>query len=181
MGSDWPVTDPNPLWAIHTAVHRTGTHADPHAIGEGVFDTPLQAQEGPPCDGDRGLYRRSGVRQRAIPGRHIVKGKLADLVALDQDISPQTISGRSDPCGQSSAEEPLTRNSDHGNSSAQSPRAQTPTEERRDIVARIEAVLLVVGITLLSLNQSGLRLLPSDQSLNRYVAIRGSAQVLRAC
>jgi predicted amidohydrolase YtcJ len=28
------VTDPNPLWAIHTAVHRTGSRADSHAIGE---------------------------------------------------------------------------------------------------------------------------------------------------
>ena len=36
---------------------------------------------------------------------------------------------------------------------AQSPQVQTPTEERRDILGRIEAVLLVVGITLLSLNQ----------------------------
>jgi CP family cyanate transporter-like MFS transporter len=36
---------------------------------------------------------------------------------------------------------------------AQSSQMQTPTGERRDTVARIEAILLVVGITLLSLNQ----------------------------
>jgi MFS transporter, CP family, cyanate transporter len=37
--------------------------------------------------------------------------------------------------------------------SARSPQVQTPAKDRRDAVARIEAVLLVVGITLLSLNQ----------------------------
>ena len=45
MGSDWPVTDPNPLWAIHTAVNRTGSDADPHAIGTDARTVPLVAEE----------------------------------------------------------------------------------------------------------------------------------------
>ncbi|ORA35973.1 amidohydrolase [Mycobacterium aquaticum] len=87
MGSDWPVTDPNPLWAIHTAVHRTGTHADPHAIGDGVFDIPLQAQEG--------ISLRSAIDAYTAGSAHangqdrtgrIAEGMLADLVVLDRDI-----------------------------------------------------------------------------------------------
>lgn len=87
MGSDWPVTDPNPLWAIHTAVHRTGTHADPHAVGDGVFDVPLQPQEG--------ISLRSAIHAYTAGSAHangqdragvIAPGMLADLVVLDQDI-----------------------------------------------------------------------------------------------
>ena len=73
MGSDWPVTDPNPLWAIHTAVHRTGPRADPHAIGPGVFDTPLLAERAAgPADGRRRLHRRVGLREplRRHHGQH---------------------------------------------------------------------------------------------------------------
>jgi len=87
MGSDWPVTDPNPLWAIHTAVHRTGTHADPHAIGDGVFDTPLQAQEGITLQSAIEAYTAgSAYANRQDRAGHISEGMLADLVVLDQNI-----------------------------------------------------------------------------------------------
>lgn len=87
MGSDWPVTDPNPLWAIHTAVHRTGTHADPHAIGDGVFDTPLQAQEGITLSSAITAYTAGSAHANGQDrtGR-IAEGMLADLVVLDGDI-----------------------------------------------------------------------------------------------
>ncbi len=87
MGSDWPVTDPNPLWAIHTAVHRTGTHADPHAIGDGVFDTPLQAQEGISLRSAIEAYTSGSAYANGQDrtGR-IAAGMLADLVVLDRDI-----------------------------------------------------------------------------------------------
>ncbi|ART67393.1 peptidase [Mycobacterium dioxanotrophicus] len=87
MGSDWPVTDPNPLWAIHTAVHRTGTHADPHAIGDGVFDTPLQAQEGISLRSAIDAYTAGSAyaNSQDRAGR-ISEGMRADLVILDQDI-----------------------------------------------------------------------------------------------
>ena len=87
MGSDWPVTDPNPLWAIHTAVHRTGTHADPHAIGDGVFDTPLQAQEGITLQSAIEAYTAgSAYANGQDRAGHISEGMLADLVVLDQNI-----------------------------------------------------------------------------------------------
>ena len=87
MGSDWPVTDPNPLWAIHTAVHRTGTRADPHAIGDGVFDTPLQAQEGITLQSAIEAYTTgSAYANGQDRAGHISEGMLADLVVLDQNI-----------------------------------------------------------------------------------------------
>jgi predicted amidohydrolase YtcJ len=87
MGSDWPVTDPNPLWAIHTAVHRTGTHADPHAIGVGVFDMPLQAQESISLQSALHAYTAGSAYANGQDrtGR-IAVGMLADLVVLDRDI-----------------------------------------------------------------------------------------------
>jgi predicted amidohydrolase YtcJ len=88
MGSDWPVTDPNPLWAIHTAVHRTGTRADPHAIGDGVFDTPLQPQERISLRTAISAYTAGSAfanHADALTGS-IEAGKQADLVALDRDI-----------------------------------------------------------------------------------------------
>ncbi|MEZ0049896.1 putative amidohydrolase YtcJ [Mycobacterium sp. MAA66] len=87
MGSDWPVTDPNPLWAIHTAVHRTGTRADPHAIGDGVFDIPLQAQEAITLQSAIHAYTAGSARANG-QGRtgHVAEGMLADLVILDQDV-----------------------------------------------------------------------------------------------
>ncbi|AKS35540.1 amidohydrolase [Mycolicibacterium goodii] len=87
MGSDWPVTDPNPLWAIHTAVHRTGTPADPHAIGDGVHDMPVQPQEAITLPSAISAYTAGSAYANGHDrtGR-IAHGMLADLVVLDQDI-----------------------------------------------------------------------------------------------
>ena len=87
MGSDWPVTDPNPLWAIHTAVHRTGTHADPHAIGDDVFTVALQEQEGITLQSAIEAYTQGSAYANGQDrtGR-IAEGMLADLVVLDRDI-----------------------------------------------------------------------------------------------
>ncbi|AQT83098.1 peptidase [Mycolicibacterium litorale] len=87
MGSDWPVTDPNPLWAIHTAVHRTGTRADPHAVGAGVFDTPLQAQQAIDLRTALAAYTTGSAYANHDADRGtIAVGKVADLVALDGDV-----------------------------------------------------------------------------------------------
>jgi predicted amidohydrolase YtcJ len=92
MGSDWPVTDPNPLWAIHTAVHRTGTRADPHAIGDGVFDTPLQATERITLQSAIHAYTAGSAYANGQDANgqdqtgRIAEGMLADLVVLDQDV-----------------------------------------------------------------------------------------------
>jgi predicted amidohydrolase YtcJ len=87
MGSDWPVTDPNPLWAIHTAVHRTGTHADPHAIGDDVFDTPLQAQEKISLRSAITAYTAGSAAANGQDRTGTIEpGAFADLVVLDQNI-----------------------------------------------------------------------------------------------
>ena len=87
MGSDWPVTDPNPLWAIHTAVHRTGTRADPHAIGDGVFDTPLQEAERITLQSAIHAYTAGSAYANGQDRTgQIAEGMLADLVVLDQDV-----------------------------------------------------------------------------------------------
>jgi predicted amidohydrolase YtcJ len=41
-GSDWPVSAPDPLLAVHTAVHRTAPEQDVHAIGADVLTAPLE-------------------------------------------------------------------------------------------------------------------------------------------
>lgn len=87
MGSDWPVTDPNPMWAIHTAVHRTGTPADPHAIGADVFDVPLQPQQAIDLRTALTAYTAGSAYANHDEDRGtIAVGKVADLVALDGDV-----------------------------------------------------------------------------------------------
>jgi predicted amidohydrolase YtcJ len=88
MGSDWPVTDPNPLWAIRTAVHRTGSRADPHAVGDGVFDEPLERQEALDLVTALRAYTAGSAYANHCEDRcgTIEVGKDADLVVLDRDI-----------------------------------------------------------------------------------------------
>lgn len=87
MGSDWPVTDPNPLWAIHTAVHRTGTRADPHAIGADVFNTPLEPKEAIDLRTALTAYTAGSAYANHDEDRGVIAvGKVADLVVLDNDV-----------------------------------------------------------------------------------------------
>ncbi|MCV7423612.1 amidohydrolase [Mycobacterium yunnanensis] len=88
MGSDWPVTDPNPLLALHTAVHRTGSRADPHAIGAGVFDEPLVPEEAIDLSTAIQAYTvGSAYANRWEDDCGTVEvGNVADLVALDRDV-----------------------------------------------------------------------------------------------
>lgn len=88
MGSDWPVTDPNPLWAIHTAITRTGPRDDPHAVGPDAHTVPLEP--------DQTLDLRTAIHactQGSAYANHldhetgsIQVGKKADLVLLNRDI-----------------------------------------------------------------------------------------------
>ncbi|MCS3879308.1 amidohydrolase family protein [Gordonia amarae] len=89
MGSDWPVTDPNPLWALHTAVHRTGSRADPHAIGPDARTVPLLADEAISLRSAVDAYTAGAARvtHRAARAGTIEVGKDADLIVLDGDIT----------------------------------------------------------------------------------------------
>ncbi|HNP55850.1 MAG TPA: amidohydrolase family protein [Gordonia sp. (in: high G+C Gram-positive bacteria)] len=89
MGSDWPVTDPNPLWALHTAIHRTGSTADPHAIGPDARTVPLLAQQALTLRQALDAYTSGAARVTHCAERAgtIEIGKDADLVVLDGNIS----------------------------------------------------------------------------------------------
>lgn len=88
MGSDWPVTDPNPLWAIHTAVHRTGSAADPHALGPDARTVPLVPEEAISLRTAVDAYTIGAAVAAHCDDRagSIEVGKDADLVALDGNI-----------------------------------------------------------------------------------------------
>ncbi len=81
MGSDWPVTSPDPLAAIHTAVNRTA-HGEEGRVGSDPF-LPEQALDlttafAAYTSGSARLNHRddAGVLER---------GAVADLVVLDRD------------------------------------------------------------------------------------------------
>ncbi|GAA2207428.1 amidohydrolase [Nonomuraea monospora] len=88
MGSDWPVTDPNPLWAIYTAATRLGPPQDPHAVGDGALTEPLEPAQA--LDLRVALDAYTAGSAYANHAEHetgtIAVGRRADLVLLDRPI-----------------------------------------------------------------------------------------------
>lgn len=87
-GSDWPVSDPNPLWAVHTAVTRLAPSTDPHATGPALTD-PLLPEQAIPVGVALDAFLRDGAwvgRTEAESGA-LEPGFAADLVVLDRDIA----------------------------------------------------------------------------------------------
>ncbi|KQR52333.1 hypothetical protein ASF88_12345 [Leifsonia sp. Leaf336] len=87
-GSDWPVSDPNPLWAMHTGTTRLAPSTDPHATGLALTE-PLLASEALPAATVLDAYTGTAAwvgRLEATTGR-LEPGLAADLVLLDRDIS----------------------------------------------------------------------------------------------
>ncbi|MBS2938428.1 amidohydrolase [Nocardioides sp. J2M5] len=80
-GSDWPVSTPDPLAALHAAVHRT-THGDAGRAGTDPF-LPEQAL---PVETAFAAYTSGSawVNHRDDAGR-VAPGTVADLVVLDRD------------------------------------------------------------------------------------------------
>jgi predicted amidohydrolase YtcJ len=87
MGSDWPVSSPDPLWGIHTAVNRTAPHDDPHAQDEHAQQVPLLAHESVDVRAAVHAYTLGAARANRLDDEtgSLVPGKLADLVVLDAD------------------------------------------------------------------------------------------------
>jgi predicted amidohydrolase YtcJ len=79
MGSDWPVSSPDPLAAIRVAVTRRAAGSDaPPLLPEQALDvrTALSA------------YTRGSARVNALDdGGRVAVGALADLVVLDRDVT----------------------------------------------------------------------------------------------
>lgn len=83
MGSDWPVTSPDPLWGLHTACTRTAPAADVHA---------LNAESRVPAQPEERLDIATAIRAYTLGSAEIAGlagdtgalrlGKLADLVVL---------------------------------------------------------------------------------------------------
>ena len=80
-GSDWPVSTPDPLAAIHTAVHRT-SYGEPGRAGT----EPFLPEQGIPIEVAFAAYTSGSawVNHRDDAGT-VTVGAVADLVVLDAD------------------------------------------------------------------------------------------------
>lgn len=91
MGSDWPVSSPNPLWGMHVAVNRTAPYGDPHAQDEHARTVPLLPEEGVDVATAFHAATAGAARASRLDGTGTLHvGAPADLVVLDQD--PFTVS-----------------------------------------------------------------------------------------
>ena len=88
MGSDWPVTDPNPLWAVHTAVHRVGPPEDPHAVGPDALTRPLEIEQAIDLRTALEAYTSGSAYANGMEDQlgSIEVGKFADLVLLNRPV-----------------------------------------------------------------------------------------------
>lgn len=87
LGSDWPVSSPDPLWGIHVAVNRTAPPADPHAQDERSQTDPLLAGEAVDVRHALAAYTHGAARANRLDAMtgSLTRGKAADFVILDRD------------------------------------------------------------------------------------------------
>lgn len=88
MGSDWPVTSPDPLWGLHTAIHRTAPALDPHG-NERARTEALVAEQRLAADVALRGYTLGSARANHLDAGtgQITPGALADLVVVDGDLT----------------------------------------------------------------------------------------------
>jgi len=86
FGSDWPVSSPNPLWEIHTAVNRTVPPGYPYG-GAGGDEPFLPAERIDLATALAAATIGSAyVNHAELETGSIEVGKQADLVVLDRDL-----------------------------------------------------------------------------------------------
>ncbi|QSR26929.1 hypothetical protein CFH99_14960 [Nocardioides aromaticivorans] len=88
MGSDWPVTSPDPLWGLHTAIHRTAPVGDPHG-NERARTEALAAEQRLAADVALRGYTHGSARANHLDAEtgRIAPGALADMVVVDGDLT----------------------------------------------------------------------------------------------
>ncbi|GAA2876154.1 amidohydrolase [Nonomuraea rubra] len=97
MGSDWPVSSPDPLWGIHVAVNRTAPPADVHAGDEHAQTVPLLPGEAVGVRAAVHGYTAGAALANRMEhdSGTLTAGKAADLVLLDGDpfaVGPRDLS-----------------------------------------------------------------------------------------
>ena len=99
-GSDWPVSTPDPLQALHVAVHRTEPDAEPGTPAA----LPLLPEQALDLETAMAAYTSGSawVNGRDDAGR-LAPGMVADLVLLDRDPFAPASSGSSGSSGSSAA------------------------------------------------------------------------------
>ena len=86
FGSDWPVSSPNPLWELHTAVNRTVPPGYPYAV-PGAGEAFLPGERIGLHDAIAAFTMGSAYVNHAddVAGS-VQPGKDADLVVLDRNL-----------------------------------------------------------------------------------------------
>jgi hypothetical protein len=87
MGSDWPVSSPNPLEEIHVAVNRRMPPGYPY-LGEGIDPEPFLPDEGLDLATAIAAFTMGSAYANHLDADtgSIEPGKLADLVVIDRDL-----------------------------------------------------------------------------------------------
>lgn len=87
MGSDWPVTSPDPLWGLHTACTRTAPSADVHALNPEARVAAQPEQRLDVATAIRAYTRGSAeISGNADELGSIEPGKRADFVILSGPV-----------------------------------------------------------------------------------------------
>lgn len=96
MGSDWPVTSPDPLWGLYTACTRTAPPADAHARNP-ESRIAMQPAERLSLESALRAYTLGSAEVAGLDDRmgRIAAGMLADLVLLDGPLdAPDDLADR---------------------------------------------------------------------------------------
>ncbi|WP_058956127.1 amidohydrolase [Kocuria rhizophila] len=92
MGSDWPVSSPDPLWGLYTAATRTAPPADPHGVIDSAYENPMNSEQRLDLDTAVDAYTRGSAAANGYAEHTgaLRAGLDADLVVLDRTVRDAT-------------------------------------------------------------------------------------------